>query len=109
METTLDEKINKKVYAGEKTTPKEDTIRKAHLIALMGLGYTERLLVSQDYVINWPGRPLLTSEGQRRLAPEWNLTHLFRNIFPALKQAGITDKQIDTLLIDNPRRWLEGK
>lgn len=86
-----------------------DAIRKAHLIALMGLGYTERLLVSQDYVINWPGRPLLTSEEQKRLAPEWNLTHLFRNIFPALKQAGIKDEQIDTLLIDNPRRWLEGK
>jgi phosphotriesterase-related protein len=35
-------------------------------------------------------------------------THLFKNIIPDLKQAGINEDKIKTILIDNPRRLFAG-
>jgi phosphotriesterase-related protein len=39
----------------------------------------------------------------------WHPTHLFRNIIPALKQGGVSDEQIKTIVEDNPRRLFEGE
>ena len=43
-------------------------------------------------------------EEEREKVKNWNFTNIFRNILPAVKAAGITDKQIDTILIYNPAR-----
>ena len=34
--------------------------------------------------------------------------HFSRNIVPRLKELGVTDEQIDALLVDNPRRFFAG-
>jgi phosphotriesterase-related protein len=39
----------------------------------------------------------------------WNPTHFHRRIVPQLKDAGITDAQIESLLVDNPRRFFAGE
>jgi phosphotriesterase-related protein len=39
----------------------------------------------------------------------WSYSHIFHNIIPALKKTGITDEQIRTMMIDNPRRLLGGE
>ena len=41
--------------------------------------------------------------------PKWSMTLLFEEIIPALKEAGMTDEQLDTMMVDNPRRWLTGE
>jgi len=39
------------------------------------------------------------------ILPDWKLTHIFEKIIPALKVKGLTDEDIDAILIDNPRRF----
>jgi predicted metal-dependent phosphotriesterase family hydrolase len=34
------------------------------------------------------------------------MTLLFERIIPALKEGGMTDEQLETMLVDNPARWL---
>jgi len=34
--------------------------------------------------------------------------HLFKNIIPDLKRAGITDEQINTVILNNPKKMFEG-
>jgi len=41
---------------------------------------------------------------ERAKVKNWDFTNIFCNILPAVKAAGITDKQIDTILVDNPAR-----
>jgi phosphotriesterase-related protein len=37
----------------------------------------------------------------------WGYDHLLTNVVPAMKRWGITDKQINTMLVENPRRYLD--
>lgn len=40
--------------------------------------------------------------------PNWNFFHIVNDVIPALKERGVTDDQIQTMLIKNPRRIFEG-
>jgi phosphotriesterase-related protein len=42
------------------------------------------------------------------ILPNWNLTHLFERIFPALKAMGVSDADLEHIVTDNPRRYFEG-
>jgi phosphotriesterase-related protein len=79
-----------------------DRLRMASLIGLLGIGFHNRIVMSHDSVWCWRGRPLpIPSE----LLPNWNPTHVFKNVVPALRNAGVTQEKIDAMLIDNPRRF----
>src|SRR6201991_499701 len=41
--------------------------------------------------------------------PHWPYQHIHDDVLPALKQRGVTDEQIDTMLIDNPRKIFENR
>ncbi|MFF0044578.1 hypothetical protein ACFYRG_52295 [Streptomyces mirabilis] len=41
---------------------------------------------------------------REQIAPNWHYTHLHDHVLPALLQAGATQAQLDTMLVDNPRR-----
>jgi len=78
------------------------------LIGLLGVGYEDRIMLSHDYIGCSSGRGgKLPEEGLRQIA-NWSYVNVFRNIIPALKEAGITDVQIKTMMVDNPRRLLSG-
>lgn len=86
-----------------------DDIRIAALLGLVGLGHADRLLLGHDSVSTF------LSRGGFEPPPEiaekltnWNPTHLIKNIFLRLKEAGISQEDIDTMMIDNPRRYFEG-
>ena len=34
------------------------------------------------------------------------MTFLFEQIIPALKKAGMTDEQLDQMMVENPKGWL---
>jgi phosphotriesterase-related protein len=76
--------------------------------ALVRSGYEKQIMLSQDVVIHWPGREIVVFEAARPAVANWKLTHIFENILPALKKGGVTDDQIKTILVDNPRRLFTG-
>jgi len=71
-------------------------------------GYDQRMMISHDAIINWLGRPLNIPEDYLPFIANWNPTHLFVNVIPALKARGVTQDQIHTIIEANPRRLFEG-
>jgi phosphotriesterase-related protein len=40
--------------------------------------------------------------------PQWNYFHLQQDVLPYLRGQGVTDDQVTTMLVDNPRRYFAG-
>jgi phosphotriesterase-related protein len=79
-----------------------DRLRTAALIGLLGIGFERQIVLSHDTVWCWRGRPL---EVPKQLVSVWDPTHVFRRIIPRLREAGVPQTKIDTMLVDNPRRY----
>ncbi len=72
--------------------------------ALCAAGYAERMVLSQDascYIDWFPAGALAQA------APNWHYEHIARDVLPALRERGVTDEQVRTMLVDNPRRYFE--
>ena len=41
-------------------------------------------------------------------APNWRYEFISDDVLPALREAGVTDRQIDQMLVDNPRQYFSG-
>jgi len=41
-------------------------------------------------------------------APNWHYEYISDAVLPALRGAGVTDAQIEQMLVDNPRRYFTG-
>ena len=84
--------------------------RNATVIALLERGYAERMFLSQDFEppiragLDW--YPVEMMEQLLPLAPDWSMTFLFESVIPSLKEAGMSDEQLETMLVENPQRWL---
>ena len=84
-----------------------DKLRLAALIGLLGVGYENQLVLSHDTVACWLGRGLdLTPETAKGIE-NWTPIHVFKNIVPALKRAGVGDAKIRTMLVENPRKFFQ--
>jgi phosphotriesterase-related protein len=81
--------------------PFEDRV--ATVAALCAEGYAERMVLSHDascFTHNFD------VEKKRELLPRWVYTHLHDDVLPALRERGVTDAQIEQMLVHNPRRIL---
>ncbi len=78
--------------------------RNATVIELCRRGHAERMMLSQDAcaTIDWYPEEL------RSMVPNWHFTYLWEGVLPALREGGVGDDQIDTMLVANPARWLAG-
>lgn len=85
-----------------------DSARVAVLIGLIGSGYTNQLMMSHDTVNIWLGKQPSFPEELLHLVSNWNVSHIFENIIPALKEGGVTDEQVEKILVDNPRNIFIG-
>jgi phosphotriesterase-related protein len=87
-----------------------DDKRVAALIALLQDRRERQIVLSHDSVWCWRGQPIpsaiMTALDDGIV---FNPTHLHDHILPRLHDAGITRRQIDTMLIDNPRRFFAGE
>ena len=79
-----------------------DRARQAALIGLLGVGFERQIVLSHDTVWCWRGRPPTVPSA---VLPDWQPTHLFRKIIPRLREAGVSEAKIDTMLVANPRRY----
>jgi phosphotriesterase-related protein len=86
--------------------------RNATLIELLGRGYAERMFLAQDFDIpiaaglDWYPPQVVEMFQEQGLANDWSMTFLFETVIPALKEQGMTDEQLDTMMVQNPARWL---
>jgi phosphotriesterase-related protein len=85
-----------------------DEERVESLVKLISAGAGDRLVVSHDSVWCWRGQPFPPA-AEAALAPLWNPSHFSLRIVPKLLDRGVSQEQIDTLLIDNPRRFFAGE
>ncbi len=67
-------------------------------------GYAERMVLSQDAscYIDWVQPDLMA------LLPDWHYLHVQADVVPALLEGGVTQEQVDAMLVGNPRRFFEG-
>ncbi len=84
-----------------------DKLRLAALIGLLGVGYENQLVLSHDSVACWLGRGLDLTPETAKLVENWKPSHVFKNIVPALKRAGVGDTKIRAMLVENPRRYFQ--
>lgn len=70
--------------------------------ALCARGYAGSMVLSQDAAcyIDWMDADV------RAALPDWHYTHIHRDILPALRDRGVTDAQLTTMLVDVPRTVL---
>ena len=65
-------------------------------------------MLSHDSVACWLGRGLdLTPETAKLESANWTPTHIFKNILPALSEAGVSEEKIRTMMVENPRNYFE--
>jgi phosphotriesterase-related protein len=76
-----------------------DIQRVALVKKLIDMGYLEQLLLTCDLCL----KNLLHCYGG------WGYDHVLTNIVPMLEDEGVTQQQIQTMLVRNPANWLCGK
>jgi phosphotriesterase-related protein len=67
--------------------------------ALIDKGYLNQILISQDICV----QALYVKNGG------YGYAHILQNIVPQFKAAGLTDEQINTIMVENPKRILAFK
>jgi phosphotriesterase-related protein len=85
-----------------------DAERVAALARLIAAGAGDRVVVSHDSVWCWRGQPFPPAV-EAAMSAHWNPSHFSLRIVPRLLEAGVSEAQIETLLIDNPRRFFAGE
>lgn len=68
------------------------------------LGYAEKMVLSQDASCFMDALP---EAAVPVMLPRWHYLHIHNDVIPALKKRGVTDEQISTMLVDNPRKIFE--
>jgi phosphotriesterase-related protein len=78
--------------------------RVATVAELCKRGYAEKMVLSHDAscFIDW-----FDEDAKAAAVPNWNFTHISDNVIPALRELGVTEEQLTTMLVDNPRRYFE--
>lgn len=77
--------------------------RVATVAALCEQGYAERMVLSHDascFTHNFD------VEAKEQLLPRWRYTHLFDEVIPALRERGVSQDDLDQMLVHNPRKVL---
>lgn len=67
-------------------------------------GYAEKMVLSHDAscFIDW-----FSEEAKAEAVPNWIFTHISDDVLPALRERGVTEEQIETMMVNNPRRYFE--
>ena len=74
------------------------------VVELCRRGLAGSMVLSQDAscYIDWIDPNVMA------FLPQWHYTHLHEDVLPYLLEQGVTQEQVDTMLVDVPRRVFEG-
>jgi phosphotriesterase-related protein len=69
-------------------------------------GHANKMVLSHDAscFLHWMPEKLIPLA-----LPRWNYLHIHKDVIPALRQQGVTDNDIRTMMVDNPRRIFEAQ
>lgn len=78
--------------------------RVAIVVELCRRGFSGQMVLAQDAAcyIDWID-PMF-----RGALPNWNYLHVLGDVVPALLERGVTESQVDEMLVGNPRRYFGG-
>jgi phosphotriesterase-related protein len=80
-----------------------DDRRVGTVVALVKLGYADRMVLSHDAAFF----SRVTPPSWRALAvPNWQMENIPRRILPLLRQAGVSEAELEQMLVTNPMRLL---
>jgi phosphotriesterase-related protein len=87
------------IHAGEATFEARCDI----VVELARRGYADRMVLSHDAAcyIDWIDPNVIG------IMDHWNYLHIANDVLPYLRDHGVTENQIDTMLVANPRRYFE--
>jgi len=88
-------------------TPFEVNVK--NVSELCKLGFANKIMLSHDTVNVWLGRPPVYPEQYKVGFKNWHIDHISKDFLPAIKAQGVTDEQIKTMMVDNPRNLFLGK
>lgn len=65
-------------------------------------GYADRMVLAHDAscFIDW-----FDPHAKAQAVPKWNFRHISEDVLPALVERGVSEDQVDTMLVDNVRRY----
>lgn len=74
------------------------------VVDLCKAGYADRMVLSHDTMchIDW-----FTEEQREKNVPNWHYKHIHEDVLPALRDRGVTEDQIEQMMVINPRRIFE--
>ncbi len=80
--------------------------RVATVAEMCARGYAGSMVLSHDAscYIDW-----FPPEQIPAFAPSWHYQHLFDDVLPALRERGVTDEQLDTMLVASPQRYFAAR
>jgi phosphotriesterase-related protein len=81
------------------------TAKRVEVLArLCAEGYAGKMVLSHDANC-WSD--MLSEDDKRRTRPLWHYNHISDDILPALRKAGVSEAQIQQMLVENPRAIFE--
>jgi phosphotriesterase-related protein len=80
--------------------------RVATVAKLCERGHADRMVLSHDtsVYIDWFEPAMI-----KQAVPRWHFLHISDEVIPALRQSGVSDEQITTMTVDNPRQIFEAQ
>jgi phosphotriesterase-related protein len=78
--------------------------RVATIVRLCEMGYTEKMVLSHDAscYFDWAPQELIP-----QVVPNWHFNYIPDAVIPDLLKAGVTEDQVRTMTVENPRRIFE--
>jgi phosphotriesterase-related protein len=73
------------------------------LVEMCRRGYADRMVLAHDAAcyIDWIDPNVLA------LMTQWNYLHIQDDVLPYVRERGVTEAQIDAMLVETPRRYFE--
>jgi phosphotriesterase-related protein len=84
--------------------------RQKTTLALLERDYADRVFLSADScgTIDWFPQEVVEQLIQAGMAVDWDIRIVLQRVIPDLREAGVTDAQIETMMVANPVAWLTG-
>jgi phosphotriesterase-related protein len=85
-----------------------DEQRITTVLALLERGYADRMFLAADScaTIDWYPFSIAEQMIANGLVSDWNIKKVPEQVIPELREKGMTDEQLETMMVENPQRWL---